>query len=111
MAIRISGLGAILGVVLLLAVGTPAAAVEWWDSFAYRPPTPSGPYPTERGSFSPVLRSDACWHTCAAHCGGQFQTCVKGFWINDCRTQDDRCELSCQKTCRTYGGPLLNITD
>jgi hypothetical protein len=30
--------------------------------------------------------------------------------LNHCRVLGDRCDLSCQKRCRAYGGPLLDIT-
>ena len=56
-----------------------------------------------------VLLSDACWRTCTAHCGGQFQACVGLFWLNDCRVAGDHCDIGCQKHCRTYGGPLLDL--
>jgi hypothetical protein len=63
-------------------------------------------------SLSTTVRlSDACFRTCAAHCGGRFQACVGGSWLNDCRPEGDRCDLSCQKQCRAYGGPLLHLTD
>jgi hypothetical protein len=58
-----------------------------------------------------VLVSDACFRTCTAHCGGQFGICIGGGWLNDCRPQGDRCDLSCLKHCRAYGGPLLDLTD
>jgi hypothetical protein len=57
-----------------------------------------------------VLVSDACWRTCAAHCGGRFDTCVGATGLNHCRVLGDGCDLSCQKRCRAYGGPLLDIT-
>jgi hypothetical protein len=57
-----------------------------------------------------VLGSDACWRTCAAHCGGRFETCVGAPVLNHCRFQGDLCDLTCQKRCRFYGGPLLDIT-
>jgi hypothetical protein len=56
-----------------------------------------------------VLLSDECWRTCTAHCGGQFQACVGLFWLNDCRVAGDHCDTGCQKQCRTYGGPLLDL--
>ena len=59
---------------------------------------------------STVLVSDACWRTCAAHCGGRFETCVGASALNHCRVRGDRCDLWCQKRCRAYGGPLLDIT-
>ena len=59
---------------------------------------------------STVLVSDACWRTCAAQCGGHFQTCFGAAVLNNCRFVGDVCDLSCQKRCRAYGGPLLDIT-
>ena len=56
-----------------------------------------------------VLLSDACWQTCTAHCGGQFQVCLGANWLNDCRVASDHCDIGCQKHCRTYGGPLLDL--
>lgn len=55
--------------------------------------------------------SDACWRTCAAHCGGRFETCVGAPVLNLCRSQADSCDLACQKRCRANGGPLLDITN
>src|SRR5215467_2037067 len=59
---------------------------------------------------STVLIFDACWRTCAAHCGGRFETCVEASALNHRRVGGDRCDLSCQKRCCAYGGPLLDIT-
>jgi hypothetical protein len=59
---------------------------------------------------STVLVSDACYRTCAAQCGGHFETCVGAAVLNNCRFGGDVCDLSCQKRCRAYGGPLLDIT-
>jgi hypothetical protein len=41
---------------------------------------------------------------------GHFQTCVGAAVLNNCRFGGDVCDLSCQKRCRAYGGPLLDIT-
>lgn len=61
-------------------------------------------------SLSTAVRlSDACWRTCTAHCGGQFELCVGAAWLNDCRVGGDHCDIACQKQCRTYGGPLLDL--
>jgi hypothetical protein len=59
---------------------------------------------------STVLVSDACYRTCAAQCGGHFETCIGAAVLNNCRFGGDVCDLSCQKRCRAYGGPLLDIT-
>lgn len=63
------------------------------------------------GLSATVLDSDACFRTCTAHCAGRFQMCLGGAWLNDCRMHGDRCDLSCLKQCRSYGGPLLDLTD
>jgi hypothetical protein len=55
--------------------------------------------------------SDACWRACEAHCAGVQVACVNDNWLNDCRAVSDRCDLSCLKRCRAYGGPLLDLTD
>lgn len=60
---------------------------------------------------SKVIVSDACWRTCVAECSSIFHVCGRQHPLNGCREQDDVCELGCQKTCRTYGGPLLDITN
>jgi len=59
---------------------------------------------------SKVIVSDACWRTCTAECSSLFHVCSRTGWLNGCRAQSDACDLDCQKTCRTYGGPLLSIT-
>lgn len=60
---------------------------------------------------SKVIVSDACWRTCVAECGSVFHVCSRDHSFNGCRAQSDACDLGCQKTCRTYGGPLLDITN
>jgi hypothetical protein len=63
-------------------------------------------------SLSTTVRvSDACWRACEAHCGGAFIACANADWMNDCRAVSDRCDLSCLKRCRAYGGPLLDLTE
>ena len=60
---------------------------------------------------STVHVSDACFRTCAAHCAGRFDICLGGNGLNDCRALADRCDLTCQTQCRSYGGPLVGFTD
>ncbi|HLN08992.1 MAG TPA: hypothetical protein VK281_08540, partial [Xanthobacteraceae bacterium] len=60
---------------------------------------------------SKVIVSDACWRTCVAECSSIFHVCSRHNALNGCRAQGDACDLGCQKTCRTYGGPLLDITN
>ena len=67
--------------------------------------------PTPRAHSNSVRVSDACWKTCETHCSRRFQACATAYHVNDCRSQNDACDLACLKTCRTYGGPFLDITD
>jgi hypothetical protein len=60
---------------------------------------------------SKVIVSDACWRTCVAECSSVFHVCNRQHALNGCRAQSDACDLGCQKTCRTYGGPLLDVTN
>lgn len=80
---------------------TRPAAPPYW---VYRPPAPS------RRSEA-VLASEACWRTCTAQCGGQFQACLRVVRIEDCTAQNNACDRFCLKDCRLAGGPLLNWTE
>jgi len=100
---------------VLLVVATSLACAGERDRMKLQQPLVPAPklycYSADCMSLSAtVLVSDACWRTCAAHCGGRFETCVGATAFNPCRVRGDRCDLSCQKRCRAYGGPLLDIT-
>jgi hypothetical protein len=104
-----------LGLMLLVASATLACAGER-DRMKLQQPLVPAPklecYSAHCLSLSTtVLVSGACWRTCAAHCGGRFDTCVGAPVLNFCRLQADSCDLACQKRCRAYGGPLLDITN
>ncbi len=61
-------------------------------------------------SLSTAVRlSDACWRTCTTQCAARFQGCVGVSWLNNCRDDGNHCNIACQKQCRTYGGPLVNL--
>jgi hypothetical protein len=66
---------------------------------------------TPRAHSNSVRVSDACWRTCERHCSRNFQACSATYHVNDCRSESDACDLACLKTCRTYGGPFLDITN
>jgi hypothetical protein len=96
-----------------LLVGSPAVA---GDNGFVPPPWP--PWmrgfpldPTPRAHSNSVRVSDACWRTCETHCSRRFQACSTAYHVNDCRSESDACDLACLKTCRTYGGPFLDITN
>jgi hypothetical protein len=104
-----------LGLMLLVVATSVACAGERDRMKLVQPPVPAPKlscyWPDCLSLSTTVLVSDACWRTCAAHCGGRVETCVGASPLNHCRLQGDRCDLDCQKRCRAYGGPLLDITD
>jgi hypothetical protein len=91
----------LIGVCMLAA---PARAGDFFSDFLPL-------FNTRPSLSSKVIVSDTCWRTCAAECGAVFHVCGKAHPLNRCRTQNDACDLDCLKTCRTYGGPLLDITN
>ncbi len=101
------------GLLLAFAAASLAGAGERWN--LQQPLVPESKLHCRTPkclSLSTTVRvSDACWRTCQAHCGGVFIACVNDNWLNDCRDATDRCDLSCLKRCRAYGGPLLDWTD
>jgi hypothetical protein len=86
-----------------LAVAPAAAGDILWDVLPL--------FNTRPSLSAKVIVSDACWRTCVAECGSIFHVCARRQPLGDCRARGDACDLSCQKTCRTYGGPLLSITN
>jgi hypothetical protein len=75
----------------------------WWRGFPLDP--------SWRAHSNEVRVSDACWRTCETGCSRRFQACATTYAINDCRSETDACDLACLKSCRTYGGPYLGITN
>ena len=97
--------------IIVLAALSPVVAGD----VTKRPLSTGQPFgaldPTPRTLSQFVVKSDACWRTCTASCGSSFQICSKAHWINECRAESDVCDLACLKSCRSFGGPLLGITD
>ena len=103
----------LIGIVVLVAGASLAGAGERWN--LQQPIVPDSKlqcHSPECLSLSTTVRvSDACWRTCKAHCGGVQVACTHDDWLNNCRALSDSCDLSCLKRCRSYGGPLLDITE
>jgi hypothetical protein len=64
------------------------------------------PYPMSVSSAA-IWKSDACWRSCGATCGGQFNSCGRANGPEACRNALDRCDRMCVYKCRNGGGPLL----
>ena len=58
-----------------------------------------------------VWESDACWNGCGAQCSWGQNACLRVDAQSHCVAWTDACDRTCLKTCRTSGGPLLDITD
>jgi hypothetical protein len=102
--------------VLAIIFGLIASAALAGDNGIVPPPWP--PWfrgfpldPTPRAHSNSVRVSDACWRTCETACSRRFQACATTYHVNDCRSETDACDLTCLKSCRTYGGPFLDITN
>ena len=65
--------------------------------------------PTARAHSNSVRDSDACWRTCETACSRRFQACSTAYHVNDCRSESDRCDVSCLMSCRAYGGPFFDV--
>jgi hypothetical protein len=100
------------GIAVLLSLSSAMAG----DAGAVPPPSPTWwrglPFDfTARTHSRSVRVSDACWRTCETQCARRFHACATAYPVNDCRMETDACDLACVDTCRTYGGPLLGITN
>ena len=56
-----------------------------------------------------VWASDACWRQCGSYCTWGEAGCLLRDAQGQCLKLTDACDRSCQRQCRTYGGPLLSI--
>jgi hypothetical protein len=104
-----------LGFAVALAATVPASAADVLASRpAYRA-APVDPLPLALRTLSKrsaaVLASTPCWHDCTAHCGLNFQACIRADWPKRCFALNDACDLTCLKACRLHGGPLVSWTD
>jgi hypothetical protein len=108
----------LLTMIALLGLAAPAGAGGY--TLANRPetvfPGPKGgivhvsPFPAGKRAAS-VWASDLCWHDCTTSCTWKMETCVSGASADICRPHLDACDRSCQRSCRTRGGPWLGLID
>jgi len=96
-------------VLALVAVGNVSAGDEGQPP---RQPSPASIFTRWGwpGLSSTILASDACTKQCTANCGNSFQVCIRADDFNACGEQNNACDLLCLRRCRSYGGPVLNIT-
>ena len=66
------------------------------------------PFPRSERAQS-VWASNACWSECGSYCAWGQTQCLERDSQGQCLKLTDRCDRSCQRECRTSGGPLLPI--
>jgi hypothetical protein len=103
----------IFGILLGCAGIFPSAAadVTLWRERAVTAPTYLLLPPPRSSQAQTVWASTACWRGCEQQCGWRFQACLNVDAPGNCAAQTDACDRSCQSSCRTYGGPLLNLAN
>lgn len=99
----LAGLGAI-GIVMI--AGAAFAADGKTTAWRYNGHRSEPPFP--RGELAQsVWASDRCWKECGAYCAWGMVGCLQQDSQGLCLKLTDRCDRSCQRQCRTYGGPFL----
>jgi hypothetical protein len=66
------------------------------------------PFPRSERAQS-VWASNICWSDCGSTCAWGLAHCLAVDAQGTCLKLTDRCDRSCQRQCRTSGGPLLPI--
>lgn len=56
-----------------------------------------------------VFASDACWSDCQSFCTWNQAACLQVDAQGRCLRVTDSCDRSCQRECRTRGGPFLSF--
>jgi hypothetical protein len=66
------------------------------------------PFPRGERAQS-VWASSACWSECGSYCAWGEAGCLMRDSQGTCLKLTDNCDRSCQRQCRTSGGPLLPL--
>jgi hypothetical protein len=66
------------------------------------------PYPMSKRAAS-VWASDFCWRACTGETAWRFDACVPAYGPEACRFAHDADNRACLRSCRTRGGPMLNL--
>jgi hypothetical protein len=54
-----------------------------------------------------VWDADGCWQACQSYCTWDLNACLYTDTQGRCLAYTDGCDRSCQRMCRTRGGPFL----
>ena len=71
---------------------------------------PQDPPFSRSNSSQAVWDAGACWSQCGAYCAWTLTQCLYDDGTQgSCVVHNDSCDLTCQKACRTDGGPFLPV--
>ena len=117
---------ALAAAVLVLAGLCGAAQADPFGPIAFRsyklenrpivvfPPPPKkgavhvSPYPSSKRAAS-VWTSDFCWRACTGETAWRFEACIGAHGFEACRPALDADNRVCLRTCRSRGGPMVNL--
>ncbi|MBS0245509.1 MAG: hypothetical protein JSR61_02735 [Proteobacteria bacterium] len=100
-----AGLAMALGALMLAA---PAKAADLKPWVAVAAPGLSLPFPRSERAQS-VWAASACQRDCGAYCAWGQTQCLERDAQGQCLKLTDDCDRTCQRACRTSGGPLLPL--
>ena len=90
---------------------------EHRPTVVFPPPPKDGgvhvsPYPASKRGAS-VWESDFCWRKCTNETSWRYDACVhelgRGVGLEACRFRLDADNKVCLRSCRTRGGPMVNL--
>jgi hypothetical protein len=109
-------LGGVFGGILAPSMG-PAAAADL-APWHYGPQSAALTLPRGKALLFPrgaraqaVWAEQACWNDCQSTCNAGLATCLQFDAQGRCLKFTDACDRSCQRACRTEGGPLLELVE
>lgn len=98
----------LLGGIVMLA---PAQAADFKPLHTSSPNAAPGqelPFPRSERAQS-VWASGACWSECGSYCAWGQAGCLQRDAQGTCLKLADKCDRTCQRECRSSGGPLLPV--
>lgn len=98
----------LLAMTMTMTLALPAWAADLKPRVAAASPGLSLPFPRSARAQS-VWASSACTRDCGAYCAWGEAACLQRDSQGQCLKLTDGCDRSCQRACRTSGGPYLPL--
>ena len=109
--VRMALLAALAAMLLPGLGGVSASAADGPTGVTMRPLAPRAyvlPFPRSERAQS-VWASGACWSECGSYCAWGEAACLERDTQGQCLKLTDDCDRTCQRSCRTSGGPYLPL--